>query len=44
MDYTIYNKNFHRNRDEITRYSAERILNIVNEIIDIKSCVDVGGD
>lgn len=44
MDKKIYNEEFHKNRNELTRYTAFKVLKYLNELITINSCVDVGGE
>lgn len=38
-----YDYDFYVRRDQVTTYSAEKILNILKEYIDISSAVDTGG-
>ena len=44
MNDKIYNEEFHNDRDKITGHSAHKILQIINDITPINSCIDVGGD
>ena len=43
LDRKIYNETFHVGRNELTRYSARKILNQILDISPISSVVDVGG-
>lgn len=43
MDTNIYNKEFHNNREAITRHSAEEISSILLKKFDIKTVCDIGG-
>ncbi|WP_051196893.1 hypothetical protein [Butyrivibrio sp. XBB1001] len=43
MNNEIYNEEFHIGRDKMTRHSANKILQILDDITPISSCVDVGG-
>lgn len=39
----LYNTKYHVSRDVTTRYSAELICGLLNEILDIRSVCDIGG-
>lgn len=43
MNTVIYNESFHKDRDIITSYSANKVINILMEKLDISSMCDVGG-
>lgn len=43
MDRKIYNENFHKQREELTRYTAKKVINMLRKVYPIHSVCDVGG-
>lgn len=43
MDREIYNENFHKQREELTRYTAKKVINMLRQVYPIRSICDVGG-